>query len=155
MVVYHFYLSVLVPRKQPIKHRYTIPPLIAAVLSVARVQCADRLHQQPLFHTILCHELLLYRHLSHLRLRNALFASGPSRSALPPCRTTAKSFFRIPPQWLGRIFVTSDVLSFMTQDAGSGIAASGNWERDQKDIGTNVLSSAWRCSFPSSASFWL
>ncbi|EGE04119.1 RTA1 domain-containing protein [Trichophyton equinum CBS 127.97] len=45
----------------------------------------------------------------------------------------------INPWWLPRIFVTSDILSFLTQASGSGIAASGNWEGSTKTTGENVL----------------
>ncbi|EFR01147.1 hypothetical protein MGYG_04151 [Nannizzia gypsea CBS 118893] len=45
----------------------------------------------------------------------------------------------INPWWLPRIFVTSDILSFLTQASGSGIAASGNWMGDTKTTGENVL----------------
>ena len=48
-------------------------------------------------------------------------------------------FFGINPLWLGRIFISSDITSFLTQGAGSGIASSGNWEGNTKDIGVNVL----------------
>ncbi|KAM5441620.1 hypothetical protein MferCBS31731_003301 [Microsporum ferrugineum] len=45
----------------------------------------------------------------------------------------------INPWWLPRIFVTSDILSFLTQASGSGIAASGNWEGSTKTTGEGVL----------------
>ena len=37
------------------------------------------------------------------------------------------------------MFITSDVLSFLTQCAGSGIASSGGWKGDLKVLGTDVL----------------
>ncbi|KAK2796767.1 hypothetical protein FQN50_009448 [Emmonsiellopsis sp. PD_5] len=47
--------------------------------------------------------------------------------------------FGISSAWLPRIFVVSDILSFLTQASGSGIAAMGNFRGSQKEIGTNVL----------------
>jgi hypothetical protein len=43
------------------------------------------------------------------------------------------------PRWLGRIFITSDVTSFLTQGAGSGVASSAGWEGNTKDIGLNII----------------
>lgn len=36
------------------------------------------------------------------------------------------------PRWLPRAFVTSDIVSLMTQANGSGVAASNNWEGTAK-----------------------
>ncbi|OCL14872.1 RTA1 like protein [Glonium stellatum] len=38
-----------------------------------------------------------------------------------------------------RIFVGCDIVSFLIQASGSGIASSGNWEGNNAKIGTNVL----------------
>jgi hypothetical protein len=57
-------------------------------------------------------------------------------SMLPPAH---QKFFGIPPHLLAKIFVTSDVISFLTQASGSGIASSGNWEGSTLDVGENVL----------------
>lgn len=46
---------------------------------------------------------------------------------------------KLSPSWIPRIFVASDILSFLTQASGSGIAASNNWEGTQKDTGVGVL----------------
>lgn len=56
-----------------------------------------------------------------------------------PTRGKQQRILGISPKWLPRGFVTSDVLSLLTQAGGSGIAASNNWEGNEKDIGTNVL----------------
>ena len=37
------------------------------------------------------------------------------------------------------MFVTSDVVSFLTQAAGSGIASSNDWTGKEKDVGVGVL----------------
>jgi len=37
-------------------------------------------------------------------------------------------FLGISPRRLGRVFITSDIFSFLTQCSGSGTASSGNWE---------------------------
>ncbi|KAB8233419.1 RTA1 like protein-domain-containing protein [Aspergillus alliaceus] len=48
-------------------------------------------------------------------------------------------FGKFSPSWIPRIFVTSDVISFLTQAAGSGIASSNNWQGSQKDAGVGIL----------------
>jgi hypothetical protein len=56
-----------------------------------------------------------------------------------PVQNGRQKFFGVAPVWLGRTFVCSDVFSFLTQGAGSGIASSGNWEGKEVTIGMNVL----------------
>jgi hypothetical protein len=46
---------------------------------------------------------------------------------------------RIRTTHLTRIFVICDIVTFLVQVSGSGIASSGNWEGEVVDIGTNVL----------------
>lgn len=41
--------------------------------------------------------------------------------------------------WVPRIFVASDILSFLTQASGSGLASSNNWAGSTKDAGIGVL----------------
>lgn len=47
--------------------------------------------------------------------------------------------YRIPVARLTRIFIICDIISFLIQVSGSGIASSNNWEGDIVHIGTNVL----------------
>jgi hypothetical protein len=68
----------------------------------------------------------LYWQLKHLVI--LLLPPGPRQKVLG-----------LGPRWLGRVFITSDVLSFLTQGAGSGIASAGNWEGTEKEIGEGVL----------------
>ncbi|KAH7137758.1 RTA1 like protein-domain-containing protein [Dactylonectria macrodidyma] len=44
----------------------------------------------------------------------------------------------VPPRWLTKLFVTGDVLSFVTQLAGGGILASAD-DKKMNDIGKNVI----------------
>ncbi|KAK2827864.1 hypothetical protein FQN49_007267 [Arthroderma sp. PD_2] len=60
------------------------------------------------------------------------------RAGLPPSDKQQR-ILGINPWWLPRIFVTSDILSFLTQASGSGIASSGGWEGNSKTTGENVL----------------
>lgn len=138
LIPYHFCISILYARKQPIKHRYTIPLFVAAVISTAgwnvRIASTNNRASIPLYATSASYIVIspifvcatLYLLLTRL-----------IRSSLP--EGPAQVFFRVPPNWLGRIFITSDVFSFLTQCSGSGIASSGNWEGNLKDVGTNVL----------------
>jgi hypothetical protein len=47
--------------------------------------------------------------------------------------------FRISATKITKIFVGCDILSFLIQVSGSGIASSNNWQGNTKDIGVNVL----------------
>ena len=50
-----------------------------------------------------------------------------------------QTFFNISPRLLGKLFICSDVLSFLTQGAGSGVAASGSWQGSSKNAGIDIL----------------
>jgi hypothetical protein len=50
-----------------------------------------------------------------------------------------ETVFRLRPTSITKIFISIDIFSFLIQASGSGIAASGNWEGNTKDIGVNVL----------------
>lgn len=143
-IVYHFYLSIYIPhiRKSVAnKHKYTIPLFIAAVLStfgfsvrIASVSSESGRASVGLFASSTCFVIVapifvcatLYLMVVHL-IRLCL-PSGPEQT-----------FLGISPRWLGRVFITSDVLSFLMQSAGSAIAASANWEGESKSVGENVL----------------
>ncbi|KAF2266624.1 RTA1 like protein [Lojkania enalia] len=47
--------------------------------------------------------------------------------------------FFIPARFITKIFVSFDILAFLIQASGSGIASSGSWEGSEATIGTNVL----------------
>ncbi|KAH7314281.1 RTA1 like protein-domain-containing protein [Rhexocercosporidium sp. MPI-PUGE-AT-0058] len=47
--------------------------------------------------------------------------------------------YHLPLKNLTKIFVTSDIFTFLVQVSGSGIASSNNWEGDLVKIGENVL----------------
>lgn len=138
LTLYHFHISILYARKQPIKHRYTIPLFVAAFISTAgwsvRIASIQNKSSISLYATSASYVVIspifvcatLYLLLTRL-----------IRSSLPD--EPAHMFFRVPPRWLGRIFITSDIFSFLTQCSGSGIASSGNWEGSLKEVGTNVL----------------
>lgn len=46
---------------------------------------------------------------------------------------------RVSSIWIPRVFVTSDVFSFLTQASGSGLASSNDWTGSTKDAGIGVL----------------
>ncbi|OAP63301.1 hypothetical protein AYL99_02528 [Fonsecaea erecta] len=119
------------------KHKYTIPLFVACVISTAgwsvRNASIHNLASIPLYAVSASYIVIspifvcatLYLLLTRL-----------IRTTLP---THQQVFFRVPPHWLGRVFITLDVISFLTQCSGSGIASSGNWEGNLKTVGTNVL----------------
>lgn len=128
-------------------HRHTIPTLIAANLSTAgyALRCASI--QSPA-------SISLYATSSTLIVIAPIFVCASLYlllarlilRCLPRTNTTREAqsqpqqkFLHIGPFWLGRLFITSDILSFLTQAAGTSIAAGGDWVGDEARIGTNVL----------------
>ncbi|ETN47152.1 uncharacterized protein HMPREF1541_01343 [Cyphellophora europaea CBS 101466] len=138
LLFYHSYLCFYRPCRSRYKHRYTIPLFVACVLATAgysiRVVSVDQPDDVSLYATSSSYVVIspifvcatLYWQLKYLIL--LLLPKGPHQR-----------LFGINPLWVGRIFITSDILSFLTQGSGSGIASSGNWEGNQKDIGEGVL----------------
>ena len=137
--LWHGHINFVSSRHVSQKHRYTIPLFVACLISTAgwavRIISIHELSSVPLYAIsasfivtspiFVCATLyLLLKHLIHTTL--------PSENRL-------QVFFRISPPCLGRVFITSDIFSFLTQCSGSGIASSGNWEGDLKTVGTNVL----------------
>lgn len=138
LFIWHGYLSLWTPRTLRHKHRYTIPLFVAAFFATAgyaiRIASVSDPSSVPLYAQssswivlspiFVC--AMLYWQMKYLVL--LLLPPGPQQR-----------LFGVNPLWLGRIFITSDVLSFLTQGAGSGIAASGGWEGNTKDIGEGVM----------------
>lgn len=67
---------------------------------------------------------------------NFLLVGRLVRAILPPDRHT---IFRLPARWITRVFVTCDVVGFVIQGNGSGVASSNNWQGETKDIGEKIL----------------
>ncbi|KIX03102.1 uncharacterized protein Z518_06652 [Rhinocladiella mackenziei CBS 650.93] len=139
LTVWHAYINFIHARHQAIKHKYTIPLFVAALISTAgwsvRIASINNDSSIPLYAVsasyIVISPIFVCATL-YLLLTRLIRASLPETNG-------QQIFFRISPRWLGRVFITSDIFSFLTQCSGSGIASSGNWEGDLKDVGTNVL----------------
>ncbi|KAF4945413.1 hypothetical protein FGADI_11915 [Fusarium gaditjirri] len=67
---------------------------------------------------------------------NYLLISRLILAILPPSR---HSILRIPGRRLTAIFVFCDVIAFLIQGSGSGIASSDNWQGEMEKIGVKVL----------------
>ncbi|KUJ10795.1 putative RTA1 domain protein [Mollisia scopiformis] len=67
------------------------------------------------------------------------FAAGNYLLITRLCPPSLPRIFRIPIRNLTRIFVSCDVVLFLIQASGSGIAASGNWEGRITMVGKDVL----------------
>ncbi|OLN85251.1 Protein RTM1-like protein 2 [Colletotrichum chlorophyti] len=67
---------------------------------------------------------------------NYLLIGRLIRAVLPPTRHT---IYKIPGARLTRLFVGCDVVAFLVQGTGSGIASGGNWTGTLGAVGTNVL----------------
>lgn len=145
---YHFFFRRRCGRrsgKACARHWYTVPTAVAALLSSAGYGVRNASTQEvtsiglyaassslivisPIF---ICASL-------YLLLSRIILRCLPPRSDLV-ARNKPQVFFGISPRWIGKVFVASDILSFMTQGAGTSIAAGGNWEGESATTGTNVL----------------
>lgn len=67
---------------------------------------------------------------------NYLLISRLILAVLPPSH---HRILRIPGRRLTPIFVACDVVAFLIQGSGSGIASSKNWKGEMERIGRNVL----------------
>ncbi|EEP79209.1 predicted protein [Uncinocarpus reesii 1704] len=138
--VFLFYTVIIGPRTGKYGHAgYFIPLCIGAAMEVLAyaIRCASV--EQP-------GSIPLYALSSSLVVIAPVFICASLymlmgrliRAGIPEAKNQQR-IFGIPPHWLPRIFVTSDVFSFLTQASGSGIASAGNWEGSEKEAGTNVL----------------
>jgi hypothetical protein len=51
----------------------------------------------------------------------------------------SQTILGIPCRKIAKVFVICDILSFLIQASGSGIASSNNWQGDTEKIGVDVL----------------
>jgi RTA1 like protein len=132
------------------RHNYTIPTALAAGLSTSG-------YALRIASIKMDSEIGIYASSSSLIVISPIFVCATLylliarliRRSLPPTSSNTRNskdglqhpqrFFKVPPLWIGRLFITSDVLSFLTQGGGTSIAAGGNWEGDSAKIGTNIL----------------
>ncbi|ETI26129.1 hypothetical protein G647_02906 [Cladophialophora carrionii CBS 160.54] len=142
LALWHGYINFISTRRHAAggqKHKYTIPLFVACVISTAgwavRIASINNVSSIPLYAVsasyIVISPIFVCATL-YLLLTRLIRWSLPSGGDL-------QIFLGISPRWIGRIFITSDVFSFLTQCSGSGIASSGNWEGNLKTVGTNVL----------------
>ncbi len=62
-----------------------------------------------------------------------------SRLILAVLPTSHHRVLRIPGRRLTPIFVCCDIIAFLVQGGGSGIASSNNWQGNEERVGRNVL----------------
>ncbi|KAB8265702.1 RTA1 like protein-domain-containing protein [Aspergillus pseudonomiae] len=147
-LLYHTYLSLIAPYtgRHP-QTSYFIPIAIGAATEVAAYAIRAASVKQPdnigLYATsatliviapvLVCASLYI--------LIGRLIRSGGRAAPSPDTETKdpVLLFGRFSPSWIPRVFVTSDVISFLTQAAGSGIASSNDWAGKEKDVGVGVL----------------
>jgi RTA1 like protein len=133
----HLVLSCCRCRSRPIKHRYTICLLIAAVISTTgySIRTASANHRD---------NVTLYTTPSSLIVVSPIFVCAKlylllARMIQMYLPVRHQTFFNVSPRLLGKLFISSDIMSFMTQGAGSAIAASGNWQGSSRTAGIDVL----------------
>ncbi|EAS30864.3 RTA1 domain-containing protein [Coccidioides immitis RS] len=135
-----FYTTIIGPRTGKYGHAgYFVPLCIGAAMEVAAYadRCASI--KQP-------GSIPLYAVSSSLVVIAPVFICASLymlmgrliRAGIPEAKGQ-QQVFGIAPRWLPRIFVASDIISFLTQALGSAIAAAGVWEGSEKGAGTNAL----------------
>ncbi|KAE8419467.1 putative RTA1 domain protein [Aspergillus pseudocaelatus] len=148
-LTYHAYLSFIAPYTGHYhKVSYFIPIAIGAATEVAAyairaasVKQQDNIGLYATSATLIVIAPVLVCASLYI-LIGRLIRSAGSCAAPSPNTETKKPvllFGRFSPSWIPRVFVTSDVVSFLTQAAGSGIASSNDWVGKEKDIGVGVL----------------
>lgn len=143
LIPYHFYLAIYKPhirKSVSQKHSYTIPLFISCVLStigfsIRTISTAPSNRASISLYTLSQVFIIIAPIFACATLY--LLIAQLIDLCLPPGKD--RVFLGINPRWLGRIFITSDILSFLLQGAGSAIAAGGDWQGPKKDAGTNVL----------------
>jgi hypothetical protein len=137
VALYHCHLCVFVPFRRPKKHRYTIPVLIAALCFTAgyggRIASIRDTTSVLLYAVSSC---LIVVAPIFVCATLYLLVANLIRDCLPQWHQVSLG---VSPRWIGRIFVTSDILSFITQGSGSAIAASSKWTGSGRTIGINIL----------------
>ncbi|KAE8383703.1 RTA1 like protein-domain-containing protein [Aspergillus bertholletiae] len=145
---YHAYLSIIAPytgRRQ--KTAYFIPIVVGAATEVgayavraASVKQPDNVGLYATSATLIVIAPVLVCASLYILIGRLIRAGGhPAASPNTETKQPLLLFGSISPSWIPRVFVTSDVVSFLTQAAGSGIASSNDWQGAQKDVGVGVL----------------
>jgi hypothetical protein len=136
--IYHLYLSVIAPCTGKFSRAgYFIPVTIGAAVEVgayalraASVKKPDNIGLYAISSTLIVIAPVLVCASLYILIGRLIRSTGKEPLLL---------FGKVSPAWIPRVFVTSDILSFLTQASGSGIASSNNWEGTQKNIGVGVL----------------
>jgi hypothetical protein len=136
--IYHFHLSVVAPwTGKSSRAGYFIPVMIGAAIEVgayalraASVKKPDNIGLYAISSTLIVIAPVLVCASLYILIGRLIQSTEKEPLLL---------FGKVSPAWIPRIFVTSDILSFLTQASGSGIASSNNWEGTQKNIGVGVL----------------
>lgn len=140
--IHHFYLTVIAPRQSgKYQHAgYFIPLLIGAGFEILgyATRCASvkQTDSSPLYavsQTLVVVSPVLVCASMYLVI-GRLIRRGSSNGSDRKNRILGVS-----PRLLPRLFIFSDVFSFLLQGSGSGIASSGNWEGTTSEIGIDVV----------------
>jgi hypothetical protein len=146
--LYHFYMTVIAPcTGQYSRTAYFIPIVIGAAIEAAAygvraasVKKPDNIGLYATSSTLVVIAPVLVCASLYI-LIGRLIRSSPERHSNDPTakRLPAPLAGKLSLAWIPRIFVISDILSFLTQASGSGIASSNDWQGSSKDAGTGVL----------------
>ncbi|OQE30493.1 hypothetical protein PENFLA_c003G07615 [Penicillium flavigenum] len=136
--VYHLYLSAIAPCTRKFSRTgYFIPIMVAAAIEVgayairaASVKKPDNIGLYATSATLIVIAPVLVCASLYIFIGKLIQSTG---------KEPLLFFGKVSPVWIPRIFVMSDVLSFLTQASGSGIASSNDWEGIQKNVGVGVL----------------
>lgn len=144
---YHFYMSVIAPYSGRYNHvGCFVPIVIGAAIEIAAYAIRAASVKKPddvgLYATssslIVIAPVLVCASL-YILIGRLIGSSMDPRERPGTGKRPLLFGGRISSIWIPRIFVTSDILSFLTQASGSGLASSNNWTGSTKDAGIGVL----------------
>lgn len=144
---YHFYMSVIAPYSG--RHNHVgcfVPIVIGAAIEIAAYAIRAASVKKPddvgLYATssslIVIAPVLVCASL-YILIGRLIGSSMDPRERPGTGKRPLLFGGRVSSIWIPRIFVTSDILSFLTQASGSGLASSNNWTGSTKDAGIGVL----------------
>ncbi|KAE8151634.1 RTA1 like protein-domain-containing protein [Aspergillus avenaceus] len=145
--LYHLYISFIAPYTGKYHHTgYFVPILIGAATEVgayavraASVKTPDDVGLYATSATLIVVAPVLVCASLYILIGKLIRSSGRDSSPETETKEPPLLFERFSPSWIPRVFVTSDIVSFLTQAAGSGIASSNDWQGKEKDVGVGIL----------------
>jgi hypothetical protein len=144
---YHFYMSAVAPYSGRYNHvGYFVPIVIGAAIEVGAyairavsVMKPDDVGLYAASSSLIVIAPVLVCASLYVLIGRLIQSSIGTRGTAGTGKRPLLFGGRLSSIWIPRIFITSDILSFLTQASGSGLASSNNWTGSTKDAGIGVL----------------